>query len=799
MTVVKNKVPYCNLRRKAKQRRRMVKQNGKKGTEKPGKQSSTKIPIRKIPKKQSGSRFDFLDAAKKNVPNKHKPTNPTKTNVSKGSSQLAKATKTWVSSSDVRDAAKQKAWQHAKAMATNLTTGAPVPWNTEVKPMPPQGTLGSMAHGIVKATKPVSFCGSLYAVDPSLATPTSNVTSNVSFTFSGRGKEGRREAAKTDFLTIAKNPHLFVDQMPLIAQKHAVVPDTSASYKRKLNAIEKYWRKEFSTYSINDDFNTTVLSPRGENLFCAFVLYKAYQKRYTTNYIKSFRTAMNHLIRSLQGTPWQEFSMSSKLLKAIGRYLCKKSKGTDAIPLKILNIFLAYLQKNKTNEDFDLFCFAFACASRASEIINLTVKSFQFHEDNWEETPFVRIKFFGTKTHSSTPDDFHLITFYEKKDPTLICPYKIAKRLVQRAKARKSKYIAHMFLGSKKKTWESRSYHFYNWFRTLKIDFQAYLQNIRKWNYNVSNWRFHSVRTTFVGLLHTWGLSWTQIQVRTGHKFDSETTRNTYAMNALLTQGFDKSFESVLTRSKAARQLFTHPSLQQADAQRGIGATYALNVLAKPKRDPGRRKALNEVTEDLAGLTLGEDLSDKNPLDVLDIKHEEKFSNDYFVEQVPPALELATQEVLGQQFNPTGVVENLASMQIPERKFQASNPQGQKRKISTRVSPNRANGSKPARLPFAQDSFSEESSDENIYLTPKRTPVPRKRSRATNSTAGTSCSLNKRVRAEIHFHHTQDSDIEFTDSDLEPDPLKLAHPLETWTDHSEKEDSEYAPSEADDH
>ena len=304
-------------------------------------------------------------------------------------------------------------------------------------------------------------------------------------------------------------------------------------------------------------------------------------------------------------------------------------------------------------EDHDLLFFAFSCASRASEIIKLKVSNFHFGTASWEDAPFVRVKFMNTKTRSETEDDHHLITFYRKDDPSLVDPYKVAQRLVERAKKRKTEYVAHFFPRGES-SWESRSYRFYKWFRQVKTEFKRFLSKTDWSDYNVDEWRFHSIRTTYIGLLKKWGMSWTQIQVKTGHKFHSECTRNTYAMNALLTQGFDKSFDKLTEKGGPARNLFTKSAYKATEAK-GIEATYAINVLTKPERDERLSKILEQKTEDLDGLSLGEEI----PNDP-DIKHEVEHSRDYYVDQPPPQLSEAATTILDQDFDPTRVMDQIS-------------------------------------------------------------------------------------------------------------------------------------------
>jgi hypothetical protein len=90
----------------------------------------------------------------------------------------------------------------------------------------------------------------------------------------------------------------------------------------------------------------------------------------------------------------------------------------------------------------------------------------------------------------------------------------------------------------------------------MKWDFKQWVLREKKLEVNVTKWRYHSMRTTFVGIMRGLGMSWTDIQLRTGHKFDSTVTRDTYFMNALMSNEFDDKFEQILDSNLDARNLF---------------------------------------------------------------------------------------------------------------------------------------------------------------------------------------------------------------------------------------------------
>ena len=566
----------------------------------------------------------------------------------------------WCGSGQYRDSCRASTWEGE----CFLTESDPIPKLATMEPMRPQDKLGAQAHSSCLHLTRVRTRGQLEAVDARFAVPQQDQPSN-SFSlalFLRQNAKNSKTQSRDAILEVAKQPEKFLGSLEGVAMLGSKAASTHDKYWTLLAQIEKYWQKTFPTMLVHNSFYATALSPIGERLFCAFLLWKAYPKKITKDYLTQFRTAMNYLRRACNTEPWGRGSLSSQMIASIGKYMCKRSKGTRAIPYKILRILFTFLEKHASQDDYEIFLFAFCCASRASEIVKLETSHFSFVDDSWEDTPFVRVKFFNTKTHNRTLDDHHLVTFYKKNNENVVCPYRLAKSLVLKAQRRGTRYVGN-FGQAKNASYDSRSYYFYKWFRNLKHSFGAYLKE-HQMPYDTSQWRFHSIRTTFVGLLHKWGLSWTQIQVRTGHRFDSESTRQVYATNALLTQGFDKTFDNVVQTNEQAREIFTIPS-KQPEALRGTGSTFAINALVRPGFDSGRDQTLTKPIERdaLDGFDYTETHS-KAELD--ESRHEERYSADYFVRRPPPTLDTQLQSVAqGNSFDPRGMVENLISNPLP--------------------------------------------------------------------------------------------------------------------------------------
>ena len=242
---------------------------------------------------------------------------------------------------------------------------------------------------------------------------------------------------------------------------------------------------------------------------------------------------------------------------------CKKTWGlapkpTAAIPKKILRLLLQFLKKTNFNK-FCFFAFAFLCATRVSEILNLTKSDFTF-SPACSDRQWVRIKFRNTKTRSEHKEDGHTITFHKsqrlpqsqtQERNYQIDPYELSVYWYREALSHPQGFVAP-WVGS----YATRSRRLYSWFSDIKRTFAFYLKTRKNLDIDISNWRFHTLRTTYVGVMRSIGLSWEQIQLRTGHKYDSQVTRDTYFMNALLSEQFDDTFDKLIQNDLSAQQIF---------------------------------------------------------------------------------------------------------------------------------------------------------------------------------------------------------------------------------------------------
>ena len=339
--------------------------------------------------------------------------------------------------------------------------------------------------------------------------------------------------------------------------------NTHTRYLRQANEVLEFW-KVFYPQHVHFNEVTQVVSTMQncELLTAAFIIYRARQS-ISKSYLRSYRTAMNH-IRKLANLPRfpDKTGIVSETLKAAIRLFAKPTKVTPAIPSRIMRLLLLFIGKTQEKRKLYFFMFGFFCASRASEMIRLHVNQFTWHNEAYHEKRHVEIWFPLTKTHQSSPDDGHRIIFYETKTKEVYTPYDLATRLYNCA-LKHDGYIAP-FGG---KAFSTRSKLFYAWFRDLKKDFGTHLHKTRKWRLKTELWRYHSVRTTFVGLMKKWGLTWEQIRLRTGHSLNSQCTQNTYFMNALMSEGFDEDFEHILEENMEVQELFGHQFQEGIDPQ----------------------------------------------------------------------------------------------------------------------------------------------------------------------------------------------------------------------------------------
>ena len=350
------------------------------------------------------------------------------------------------------------------------------------------------------------------------------------------------------FEKLCRNPDISVGEMKGVAIVSALAFSTQRNYWRHLKHIETYWSHKFPEQMQKLTFFGLAASEMCEHFLCIYMLYKAggSKRRYAPSSIKKYRTSMRYLRRLLSVNPWQDTEgMSFNLSKGIIKRLCTERKVTPAIPANILRSLFLFIKEKYPRRHFLILVLSFLAGSRASEIIKLKINHVEFFDEDWAK-PLVRVKFFQTKTHQRTKNDHHLITFYKhlpwESKHHVWNGYEILSELV--AITRKANQV---FLGPwGENSYEKRSRNFYAWFKEIKMAFKAYLWSHKKWDYPVELWRFHSIRTTLIGWLLEIGMTEAKIQLRVGHKFNSQVTRQTYAMNAFLTRGFNQAFDKIM-------------------------------------------------------------------------------------------------------------------------------------------------------------------------------------------------------------------------------------------------------------
>ena len=205
---------------------------------------------------------------------------------------------------------------------------------------------------------------------------------------------------------------------------------------------------------------------------------------------------------------------------------------------------------------FQFFAFAFFTASRVGEMLKLKRVDFVFSPSS-ADRPWVKIRLRNTKTRNRCSNDGHTLTFHKLRplvsDPTqeYLDPYELALYWYNNSGTDPDNHVVP-FSGSL----SQRSKQLYRWFRDMKWSFKQWVFREKGIDLDVTSWRYHSMRTTFVGIMRGFGMSWEDIQLRTGHKFDSDVTRDTYFMNALMSNEFDEKFETMLDQNLEARTLF---------------------------------------------------------------------------------------------------------------------------------------------------------------------------------------------------------------------------------------------------
>ena len=417
------------------------------------------------------------------------------------------------------------------------------------------GVMGRCAHPLLEDNVLISAGGT----DVVMETRNAYVTKAAGNHFSVLNKlrELTKKSKKEILSTISKlkdlNPDPAVAHTPLVAAAILVCPDTMKAYWKQLRDFKAFLDKNQKQASNWDTFYGILASRSCEAILENYLHFLIKEQKCKKSGLLKARSATNWARRVLNVQEFLKKGRSSSFIhKLASRYL-NKPEPTSAIPFKILLVLFKWLEREDPFAHKIIFL-AYNCASRASEINKLKLENIHFGEKTWESHPYVTIKFMRTKTTKEYVDDYHLITIYKNPVKGQYCLFTIVKELVKIAEERKHPFLVSQF--SKKNT-DTRMAQWYLWFDGIKTNFSVYLKEVVGWDFDVSKIRFHSFRTTYIGLMALWGMSWDKIKLRTGHKFDSETARNTYFANSLLTHGFDRSFETVLNNNPAAAALFS--------------------------------------------------------------------------------------------------------------------------------------------------------------------------------------------------------------------------------------------------
>ena len=459
------------------------------------------------------------------------------------------------------------------------------------KSRPPQGMIGRAAHGIQEANVVVEGGGKEWVIDPQ------NVHVDK-----GPGNESLIILEKLRLLSKLPKAKIEekLDGLKLLTPGQKNSAWLAAALKVQGTTLKDYWKniREFKAFLEQNGslkqtnwkiFYMLVGSNECEAILEQYLHDLVQKKKKEKNGLIKVRTSINYVREILQVKKFYKKGRSINFIQNLASKYLRKPKRTNDIPYKILLEFFKFL------EDTDpfahkIFFVAFNCSSRASEIINLKVEDVKFENEDWEMHPHVKLEFKRTKTRKDFVDDFHLVTHYQNKNEGQHCLYLIMLQLYNTAKERKHPYILSLF---SKTNSDTRKAQFYVFFDKIKTDFDRHLKENRGWNFDIKNIRFHSFRTTFIGLMALWGMSWDQIKLKTGHKFDAETARNTYFANSLMTHGFDKSFGEIMENNEQAKKLFSKPS---QETKKNVRKRKALPPSAL-KRIPKKQKTYSKKAQ----------------------------------------------------------------------------------------------------------------------------------------------------------------------------------------------------------
>lgn len=404
--------------------------------------------------------------------------------------------------------------------------------------------------GPFPTTTPISSLGTRFCINPKKSVP-SHAISNISFR-KLKDLVYLEKDARDSFLQKWLDKHNHSDfALNVFHTLNATENTTQRSYFRKLIQLEEFFHNRFPQDVEKLDFTEILTSPKLKRMLIVFLHHKSKENVALTT-LQSYIVAINFARKIIGLGTVPGYHEISTAAKALGRLRCLRPKGTAAIPVPKLRLFFKFLRFRGVRT-YTFFALAFWAGSRASEAANINTESFFFFRTT-SGRKAVKLTFFRPKTKKKYKDDKHIVIFTNSPDQFNLCPYKMACWFCQNHP--ENTYLLPFPAKSKR----GRQARLYTWFKSLKNDFHNWHFNEYQTTISTKNWTFHSFRTTLIAVLRNAGLSWEQIQLRVGHKLDSKTTKEVYYLNALLTEGFDKDFDKILSSNKDICDLMESPA-----------------------------------------------------------------------------------------------------------------------------------------------------------------------------------------------------------------------------------------------
>ena len=339
-------------------------------------------------------------------------------------------------------------------------------------------------------------------------------------------------------------------------KRTTVTHDTHHGYVTKFNRIVNDW---YTRKLLLEPYENTpdLLQKAQHNLsawFCTFIAFFA-RKKLASSTLAGYLFAFIYICEFFGYHTKLNRPLLKASLKSAQRRHGKKPKPTAAFSKKILRFLFQYLFE----ADPDMFrfvAFFFFGAFRASEMLKLHETHFEFSDEH-SDKEWVRLHIKNGKTKKRHADDEHIITFVKQEGLNVpdnhfpIRPYELALFWYKKACKHPQGFVAP-FEG----TYSQRSTALYRWFSDMKYAFARHMKQKFSKIVDISKWRLHMFRTSFVGIMRSIGLSWEQIQFRTGHKIGSEVTKDVYYFNALISEELDSDFNKKLEQNLENKWLF---------------------------------------------------------------------------------------------------------------------------------------------------------------------------------------------------------------------------------------------------